>query len=129
MEPRKLHPLHPRYIAALARPKGVTRLGACYLVAGMITFLAIFSLSGGSDAGPIVSLLIATGFYIVLSIGFLSLQRWAYWVALALHVALVLAAPLLLLAQLYSVALINLALNLLVCYYLRRPNVRAPFSV
>jgi hypothetical protein len=126
MEPSKLH---PGYNAALARPKGVTRLGAFYLVAGIITLGAIFSLSGGQDAGPIVSLLMATGFYVVLSISFLSLRRWAYWVALALHVAVALSAPLLLLAQLYSVALISLALNLAACYYLRRPNVRAAFSV
>ncbi len=129
MEPRKVSTLHPRYIAALARPRGVTRLGAFYLVAGMTTLLAIVALPGGPDAGPIVSLLLATGFYVALGIGFLRLRRWAYWVALALHVAVALGAPLLLFAQLYSVALINLALNLVACYYLRRPNVRAAFGV
>jgi len=127
MEPRKLH---PGYFAGLAGPRGVKWLGAFYLVAGIITLLAIVALPSGSDSGPVVSLLIATGFYLALGIGFLSLLRWAYWVALALHVAVaVLAAPLLLLAQLYGVALISLALNLVACYYLRRPNVRAAFSV
>jgi hypothetical protein len=95
----------------------------------MITFLAIVSLHGGSDAGPIVSLLMATGLYVVLGISFLRLQRWAYWVALTLHVVISLAAPLLLIAELYTVALINLALNLVAWYYLRRPNVRAAFGV
>lgn len=126
MEPRKLD---PRYIAALARPRGIRWLGAFYLVAGMSTFLAIFSLSARSDVGPKVSLLMATGFYLALGIGFLSLRRWAYWVALALHVALALTAPLLLFAQLFGVALINIVLNLVACYYLWRPNVRAAFNV
>ena len=129
MEPNKLSNLHPRSIAALVRPRGVTRLGACYLVAGLITLLAILALPGGPDVGPIVSLLLATAFYVAVGIGFLSLRRGAYWVALGLHVAVILGALLLLFAQLYTVALINLALNLLACYYLRRPNVRAAFRV
>ena len=74
-------------------------------------------------------MLLATAFYFALGIGFLSLRRWAYWVALVLHGAVILGAVLLLFAQLYTVALINLALNLLACYYQRRPNVRAAFRV